>query len=106
MIRLGTAALAAAILTLPVAASAGDSMSGPMAMPKCAAGDSVVGVNMTSKMYMTSEQMKSKSAGMSSAQKQEMMEKNHVKMMCKSKADAMGMKPSPSAMSGSMKGST
>ncbi len=104
MTRLGAAALAAAILAFPAAASA-DSMSAAMAMPKCAAGDPVVGVNMNSKMYMTGDQMKAKSAGMSSAQKQAMMQKNHVKMMCKSKADAMGMKPSTGAMSGSMKGS-
>lgn len=62
-------------------------------MPKCAANDPMVGVNMTTKMYMTKSQMMAKSAGMSSAQKQAMMAKNHVKMMCKSQATAMGAKP-------------
>ena len=68
------------------------------AMPKCAAGDSVVGVNMTTKMYMTKSQMMAKSAGMSQSEKQAMMAKNHVKMMCKSEATAMGAKPMPSSM--------
>jgi hypothetical protein len=69
------------------------SMSSSMAMPKCASGDSVVGVNMTTKMYMTQAQMKAKSAGMSSMEKQAMMKKNNVKMMCKSQAMSMGAKP-------------
>ncbi|HEX3370736.1 MAG TPA: hypothetical protein VGI19_10925 [Candidatus Cybelea sp.] len=72
------------------------SMSSMPAMPKCAAGDSVVGVNMNTKMYMTKSQMMAKSAGMSQSQKQAMMAKNHVKMMCKSQATAMGAKPMPS----------
>jgi hypothetical protein len=63
------------------------------AMPKCAAGDSVVGVNTTTKMYMTKSQMMAKSAGMSQSEKQAMMAKHHVKMMCKSEATAMGAKP-------------
>lgn len=62
-------------------------------MPTCASSDSVVGVNMTSKMYMTQSQMKAKSAGMTAAQKQAMMKKNNVKLMCKSQATAMGAKP-------------
>ncbi len=36
--------------------------------------------------------MKAKTAGMTPAQKQAMMTKNNMKMMCKSKADAMGAK--------------
>lgn len=67
-------------------------------MPKCASGDSVVGVNMTTKMYMTQAQMKAKSAGMSMAQKQAMMKKNNVKMMCKSQAMSMGAKPMTAPM--------
>ena len=63
------------------------------AMPKCAAGDSVVGVNTTTKMYMTKSQMMAKTAGMSPSEKQAMMAKHHVKMMCKSEATAMGAKP-------------
>jgi hypothetical protein len=55
-------------------------------------GDSIVGVNMTTKMYMTQAQMKAKTAGMTQDQKQAMMSKNNMKMMCKSKADAMGAK--------------
>jgi hypothetical protein len=67
-------------------------MSSSMAMPKCASGDSVVGVNMTTKIYMTQTQMQAKSAGMTAAQKQAMMKKNNVKLMCKSQATAMGAK--------------
>jgi hypothetical protein len=75
-----------------VAQSSMSSSSSMMAMPKCASGDSVVGVNMTTKMYMTEAQMKSKMAGMTADQKQAMMKKNNVKMMCKSQATAMGAK--------------
>ena len=64
-----------------------------MTMPTCKAGDSVVGVNMQTKMYMTKDQLKTKMAGMSPAQKQSAMQKHHVKLMCKSDADAMGAKP-------------
>ncbi|MGA8535374.1 MAG: hypothetical protein WB615_14800 [Candidatus Tumulicola sp.] len=77
----------------PSLAQSSMSTSAPMmTMPKCASGDQVVGVNMTTKMYMTQSQMKTKMAGMSSAQKQAMMKKNNVKMMCKSQADSMGAK--------------
>jgi hypothetical protein len=68
------------------------SMSSSMAMPKCASGDAVVGVNMTTKMYMTQTQMQAKSAGMTPAQKEAMMKKNNVKLMCKSQATGMGAK--------------
>jgi hypothetical protein len=61
-------------------------------MPKCASGDSIVGVNMTTKMYMTQTEMKAKMAGMSMEQKEAAMKKNNVKMMCKSQATAMGAK--------------
>jgi hypothetical protein len=77
----------------PSYAQSSMSTSAPMmAMPTCASGDSVVGVNMTKKMYMTQAQMKAKMSGMSMDQKQAMMKKNNVKMMCKSQADAMGAK--------------
>ncbi|MBV9719832.1 MAG: hypothetical protein JOZ77_10965 [Candidatus Eremiobacteraeota bacterium] len=66
--------------------------SSMMAMPHCAANDPVVGVNMNTKMYMTRAQMMAKSSGMTPAQKQAMMAKNHVKLMCKSQATAMGAK--------------
>ncbi len=69
------------------------SMSSSMAMPKCASGDPVVGVNMTTKMYMTQPQMQAKSAGMTPMQKEAMMKKNNVKLMCKSQAVSMGAKP-------------
>jgi hypothetical protein len=69
--------------------SSGSMMS---AMPKCASGDSVVGVNMTTKTYMTADQMKTKMSGMTMAQKEAAMKKNNVKMMCKSQATAMGAK--------------
>ena len=74
------------------AQSSMSSSSSMMAMPTCASGDSVVGVNMTTKMYMTQAQMKTKMAGMTMAQKQAAMKKNNVKMMCKSQATAMGAK--------------
>jgi hypothetical protein len=81
----------------PSQAQSSMSTSAPaMAMPTCASGDSVVGVNMTKKMYMTQAQMKTKMAGMTTAQQQAMMKTHNVKMMCKSQADAMGatmMKP-------------
>lgn len=64
-------------------------------MPTCPSTDPVVGVNTTTKMYMTQAQMKAKSAGMTPAQKQAMMTKNHVKLMCKSAAVKMGAKPAP-----------
>lgn len=69
---------------------------GMMMMPSCAAGDPVVGVNTKTKMYMSKSQMKMHMMGMSADQKMMMMKKHHIKMMCKSKADAMGgmmMKP-------------
>lgn len=68
------------------------SMSSSMAMPKCASGDPVVGVNTSTKMYMTQAQMQAKSAGMTPSQKTAMMQQNHVKLMCKSQATAMGAK--------------
>jgi hypothetical protein len=71
---------------------AADSMQSSMTMPKCASSDSIVGVNMTTKMYMTQAQMKMKMAGMSQSQMHATMTKNNIKMMCKSKADAMGAK--------------
>ncbi len=68
------------------------SMHGSMMMPKCASGDTVVGVNMNSKMYMTHAQMEKKMSGMSKDKMHMMMMKNHMQVMCKSKADAMGAK--------------
>jgi hypothetical protein len=76
----------------PSHAQSSMSTSAPTTMPTCASGDSVVGVNMTKKMYMTQAQMKAKMSGMSMDQQQAMMKKNNVKMMCKSQADAMGAK--------------
>ena len=96
-----TAGLALAIGMLvayaqPVAAQSGSmqsgSMASSMAMPKCASGDSVVGVNTMTKMYMTQAQMQAKSTGMTPSQKAAMMSKNHVKLMCKSQAVSMGAK--------------
>jgi hypothetical protein len=78
-----------------VQAQTGSMQSGAMssmAMPKCASSDPVVGVNMTTKMYMTQAQMQAKSAGMTPSQKAAMMQKNHVKLMCKSQATSMGAK--------------
>jgi hypothetical protein len=76
-----------------LAQSAMSSSSSMSAMvPKCASGDSVVGVNMTTKMYMTQAEMKSKMSGMTADQKMAMMKKNNVKLMCKSQATAMGAK--------------
>ena len=60
--------------------------------PKCAAKDNVVGVNMSTKMYMTHMQLKNAAKGMSDAQVQAMMTKSHVKLMCQSAATKMGAK--------------
>ncbi len=92
-----TALLAAAVLAFTTSAAlaqtAPSSMApNAMAKPSCAAGDPMVGVNMNTKMYMTAAQMQAKSAGLTPDQKQAMMKKNNVQMMCKSKADAMGAK--------------
>lgn len=99
MHKLASSILLASIFALGFqsAPARAESMSSTAMMPSCPASDPAVGVNMTTKMYMTAAQMKAKSAGMTMAQKQAMMKKNNVKMMCKSKADAMGakmMKPS------------
>jgi hypothetical protein len=85
-----SAAFVALTLTFSVPAGAMDSMQSSMMMPKCATGDPVVGVNTMTKKYMTHDQMKMKMAGMSDSQMHAMMMKHHVKMMCKSNADAMG----------------
>lgn len=88
--------LASGMVAANVLPSVADSMqsSSMMAtMPKCAAGDPVVGMNMMTKMYMTHDQMKTKMAGMTQSQMQAAMTKNHVKMMCMSQAKAMGGKP-------------
>lgn len=87
-------ALAAGMMFASIQPGLAQGMASSM-MPKCASGDPVVGVNMTTKMYMTQAQMKAKSAGMTSAQKQAMMKKNNVKLMCKSEATSMGAKPMP-----------
>jgi hypothetical protein len=71
-------------------ASAAQGMHEPLVAPKCAAGDTVVGINMMTKRYMTQRQMKTKTAGMSDAQILTMMMKHHISMMCMSKAKAMG----------------
>jgi hypothetical protein len=84
-----SAGFVAAMLTFSLPAGAMDSMHSSMMM-KCATGDPVVGLNTMTKKYMSDDQMKMKTAGMSDSQMHAMMMKNHVKMMCKSKADAMG----------------
>jgi hypothetical protein len=94
------AALFAAILTVAVHGTgvAMDAMQGSMMKPSCMAGDPVVGVNTMKMTYMSHDQMKMKMAGMSDSQMHAMMMKNHVKLMCKSKAMAMGAKMMPSKM--------
>lgn len=83
-------------LGMLLASAQGASAQGMMSsMPSCPSTDPVVGVNTTTKMYMTQAQMKAKSAGLTPAQKQAMMAKNHVKLMCKSAAVKMGAKPAP-----------
>jgi len=92
-------AFATALFAVSVqSAGAMDSMHSSMMMPKCAAGDSVVGVNTMSKMYMTHDQMKMKMAGMSRSQMHTMMMKKHVKLMCMSAANTMGAKMMSSKM--------
>jgi hypothetical protein len=61
-------------------------MVGSPLAPKCAVGDSPVGVNMMSKRYLTRCWLKTKTTGMSGGQILTMMMnhdkmKNHVKMM-------------------------
>jgi hypothetical protein len=73
-------------------ASAATSMVGSPLATRCAVGDSPVGVDMMSKRYLTRRQLKTETAGMSDAQILTFMMKNHVKMMCRSKAKAMGGK--------------
>ena len=90
MVLLASGMLAANVL--PSVADSMQSSSMMTATPKCAAGDPVVGMNTMTKMYMTHDQMKAKMAGMSQAQMQAAMAKNHVKMMCQSQAKAMGGK--------------
>jgi hypothetical protein len=85
--------LAAGVLFAATVPASAQSSMGSAMMPKCASGDSVVGVNMTTKTYMTQTQMQAKSAGMTPEQKQAMMKKNNVKLMCKSQATSMGAKP-------------
>ncbi len=85
-----SAGFVAVLLAVSLPVGAMDSMQSSMMMPKCATGDPVVGVNMMTKKYMTYDQMKMKMAGMSDSQMHAMMMKNQVKMMCKSKANAMG----------------
>ena len=101
MNRLTTATATAAILLLftTVPTFAADSMHAAMMMkPSCATGDPVVGVDSKSKTYMSHDQMKTKMAGTSDSQMQAMMMKQHVTMMCRSKAMAMGAKMMPSKM--------
>jgi hypothetical protein len=87
-------ALAAIIFSSQIASAQSSMQSSSMmsSMPKCAAGDSVVAVNTANKTYMTMAQVKVASANLTPTQKQAMMAKNHVKLMCKSQATAMGAK--------------
>lgn len=95
--RLVAIAFAGVLLALSCRPILADTMmKSSMMMPSCAAGDPVVGVNTMTKTYMSKSQMKMHTMGMTMRQKQMMMKKNHMMMMCKSKADAMGgkmMKP-------------
>ncbi len=92
MTKLLSLFFAGAMVFSAQSALAMNSMHSSMMMPKCAAGDPVVGVNMKTKMYMMHEQMKAKMTGMSQAKMNQMMMQNHMKMMCKSKATMMGAK--------------
>jgi len=89
-----TSALLFAVSAPGLAQSMNNMKSAPSSMmtPKCAAGDPMVGVNMNTKMYMTRGQMKMKMSGMSKSKQDQMMMRNHVKMMCELKAQAMGAK--------------
>ncbi|MGH7745095.1 MAG: hypothetical protein ACREQ5_09890 [Candidatus Dormibacteria bacterium] len=105
--RIPSLVLSALILsTAAVPAMAADSMSGTMAMPKCATGDSVVMVDPKTKTYSmrenksmgkpavtgeTSDTSMAKTDTETNDTKSDMM-KEHMgmKMMCKSAADKMG----------------
>ncbi len=94
------------ILSLTLIAGAGTSsfamshMGGGkmMMMPKCSAGDPVVAVNMSTKMYRMHDKMdtsmhmgtKSKMAMQHGMMMHNMKMKHNMKLMCKSNADAMG----------------
>jgi hypothetical protein len=91
----------AILLALLFASTAGPALAGSgttstMQKPQCASGDPVVGVNMTTKTYMTHAQMKAKAAGMTKSQAHAAMEKSNMKLMCKSQAVKMGAKPATS----------
>jgi hydroxymethylglutaryl-CoA reductase len=92
LVSLLAVGLFAAALRPSIAQDSMQSSSMMTTMPACASGDKVVAVNMNTKMYVTQDQMKKKTAGMSQPDVQAMMAKNHVKMMCRSQADAMGAK--------------
>lgn len=89
--------LSAILLALLFASAAGPALAGTSMMqkPTCASGDPVVGVNMTTKTYMTHDQMKAKmqASGMTKAQAHAALEKKNIKLMCKSQALKMGAKP-------------
>ena len=89
---LSVTATSALAQTMPPASGGAMSGSG-MTMPTCKAGDPVVGVSMVTKMYMTAEQMKAKLGSIPPEQKQAIIKKQKIKMMCESDAEAMGAKP-------------
>lgn len=81
------AAVALAVAGQPAQAQ---SMHGSMAMPACGGGDAVVGMNTTTRVYMTHDQMKARTAGMSDGQVHAMMTNDHIRLVCMSRAKAMG----------------
>ncbi len=90
-------------------AMSGSSMHHSMMMPHCSSGNPVVMVNTKDKTYSMADKshmaMMHKSGMMmhkSGMTDKEMMMKNHMSMMCKSKADAMGAHMMKSSMKGSM----
>lgn len=90
--------LAGVVLGLAVIASAGTSVlaqnritGGAMEIvPKCKLGDPVVAVDMKTKMYMLHDKMHMGSAMERPVPMHHHIRLNNMKMMCKSKADAMG----------------
>jgi hypothetical protein len=99
MSKLTAALTFAALIAASLPASAMDSMQGSMKAPACAAGDPAVMVDTKNKTYtMAAEHGKMAQAhgdammhkDDSMKSKSDSMASDHMSMMCKSKADAMG----------------
>lgn len=80
----------------------GSMMRHSMMMPRCSSGDPVVMVNSQAKTYSMADKSHMMMMHKGGMMNKNMMMKNHMSMMCKSKADAMGLHMMKSSMKGSM----